>query len=125
MSPVHFADSSTWLRSPLELPMLLLLQSRLKERARQLRSTLQRRRAQSSGAVEPLAPLLAQAEAEWSCVDAALRRIDRGTYGLCHACGDAIPRDRLLADPCIGTCAGHGHGVGDAAAHGHRHSETA
>ena len=39
-------------------------------------------------------------------VDAALRRMDNGTYGLCDACHDPIETDRLLADPLTRLCLG-------------------
>ena len=32
-------------------------------------------------------------------VDAALARLDAGTYGRCHRCGEAVPPDRLEALP--------------------------
>ena len=32
-------------------------------------------------------------------VDAALARMDTGTYGLCETCHDSIEADRLLANP--------------------------
>jgi DnaK suppressor protein len=32
-------------------------------------------------------------------VDAALERIEAGTYGLCRECHEPIETDRLLADP--------------------------
>jgi RNA polymerase-binding transcription factor DksA len=37
-------------------------------------------------------------------VEAALGRIDEGTYGRCVACGAAIPAERLLAVPEAGQC---------------------
>lgn len=40
-------------------------------------------------------------------VDAALGRIDAGTYGLCETCHDTIERDRLVADPLIRFCLDH------------------
>ena len=40
-------------------------------------------------------------------VDAALERIDKGTFGLCLECHDTIERDRLLADPLIQYCLDH------------------
>ncbi len=40
-------------------------------------------------------------------VDAALGRIDAGTFGLCAECHDAIETDRLLADPLIQFCLDH------------------
>jgi sigma-B regulation protein RsbU (phosphoserine phosphatase) len=40
-------------------------------------------------------------------VDAALRRIDEGRYGLCETCGDPIETDRLLANPVERFCLDH------------------
>ena len=37
-------------------------------------------------------------------VDAALDRIDAGTYGRCVHCGSAIPRERLEARPFAASC---------------------
>jgi RNA polymerase-binding protein DksA len=37
-------------------------------------------------------------------VDAALARIDAGTYGKCTLCGGAIPVERLEARPQAATC---------------------
>jgi DnaK suppressor protein len=37
-------------------------------------------------------------------VNAALRRIDDGTYGVCEVCGKPIPRERLLAIPWARLC---------------------
>lgn len=34
----------------------------------------------------------------------ALERIDLGTYGLCEACGSAIPAARLDAKPSVSLC---------------------
>jgi sigma-B regulation protein RsbU (phosphoserine phosphatase) len=34
-------------------------------------------------------------------VDAALGRMEAGTYGLCESCHDTIEKDRLLADPLV------------------------
>ncbi|PYT00056.1 MAG: hypothetical protein DMF63_08790 [Acidobacteria bacterium] len=39
-------------------------------------------------------------------VDAALVRLDKGTYGICEECHDAIEPDRLIADPLIKLCLG-------------------
>lgn len=40
-------------------------------------------------------------------VEAALHRLDAGTYGRCEACGVAIePRD-LQGDPLVGLCIDH------------------
>lgn len=40
-------------------------------------------------------------------VDAALQRIDRGTYGICEACNDPIERERLISDPLVRFCIDH------------------
>lgn len=40
-------------------------------------------------------------------VDAALARMDAGTYGICEACHDTVERDRLLADPLVRFCLDH------------------
>lgn len=40
-------------------------------------------------------------------VDAALERIDHGTYGLCDECHEPIEPDRLLHDPLLTLCLGH------------------
>jgi len=37
-------------------------------------------------------------------VDAALARLDRGSYGSCEHCGDAIGRQRLRALPATRLC---------------------
>lgn len=37
-------------------------------------------------------------------VDAALARIDAGTYGTCARCGTAIPEERLELRPFAATC---------------------
>ena len=37
-------------------------------------------------------------------VEAALRRLDSGTYGDCGACGEPIPLQRLLAQPAALRC---------------------
>lgn len=39
-------------------------------------------------------------------VDAALHRMDEGTYGLCEVCHDPIESERLLADPLARFCLG-------------------
>jgi RNA polymerase-binding transcription factor DksA len=51
--------------------------------------------------------LLEQLEAELGDLDAALRKIDEGTYGLCEVCGKEIQPDRLEAMPGTRTCIDH------------------
>lgn len=40
-------------------------------------------------------------------VDAALGRMDKGTFGLCATCHDSIEKDRLIADPLLCFCLDH------------------
>jgi|SRR6266850_1207762 len=40
-------------------------------------------------------------------VDAALERLEAGTYGLCDSCHESIEIERLLGDPLIRTCLDH------------------
>ena len=40
-------------------------------------------------------------------VDAALARMDGGTYGLCEVCHDPVEIDRLIADPLVRFCIDH------------------
>ncbi len=40
-------------------------------------------------------------------VDAALERMEAGTYGLCEACHETVEKDRLLADPLVRFCLDH------------------
>jgi len=68
-----------------------------------LRSELQRRHNRLQSALRSpstdasISSLLAQ-------VDAALTRMDQGTYGICEACHTPIETDRLLADPLLQFC---------------------
>ena len=43
--------------------------------------------------------LSAQALQQVQEIDAALEKIEKGTYGLCERCGQPIPRERLMALP--------------------------
>jgi RNA polymerase-binding transcription factor DksA len=48
--------------------------------------------------------LVRQAETQLLEVDAALGRLDAGTYGVCAVCGQAIPEGRLEVRPTAATC---------------------
>jgi RNA polymerase-binding protein DksA len=39
-----------------------------------------------------------------AAIDAALKRIDEGTYGTCVSCGQEIRRERLEATPWVSLC---------------------
>ena len=49
-------------------------------------------------------------EEELSRIEAALRRIDEGRYGICDACGAAIGAQVLLGNPASAVCASCGAG---------------
>ncbi len=51
-----------------------------------------------------VAALLADARREVEELDAALRRLEDGTYGACMSCGHAIAEARLDALPATRTC---------------------
>ncbi len=71
------------------------IRSQLQERRRSLATALDQ-----FGQPEHLVRLLQE-------VDAALERMNQGTYGLCERCHDSIETDRLLADPLLTTCLDH------------------
>src|SRR2546423_8361789 len=68
------------------------LRSELEQRRDRLQSALR-----SSSENASLSSLLTE-------VDAALERMEDGTYGICEACHDPIEKDRLLADPLVQFC---------------------
>lgn len=51
--------------------------------------------------------ILADLEARYDSVMAALERIEEKKYGLCEVCGKKIEEDRLEADPAATTCVEH------------------
>jgi DnaK suppressor protein len=53
---------------------------------------------------EHVAALLDQTRQQLSQVDAALRRVDEGSYGQCEQCGQPIAAGRLEARPTATTC---------------------
>lgn len=53
------------------------------------------------------AAILADLEARYDTVLAALSRIEKGTYGTCEVCGTEIGEERLEADPAGVTCVEH------------------
>jgi len=71
------------------------IHSQLQERQRSLSAAIGQ-----YGQTESLLRLLQQ-------VDAALERMNAGSYGLCEVCHDGIESDRLLADPLIRNCLDH------------------
>jgi sigma-B regulation protein RsbU (phosphoserine phosphatase) len=71
-----------------------------------LRETLldRRQKLDVAAAAPGAAPNLDRLIAE---VDAALARLESGSYGLCETCHDPIETDRLLADPLVRFCLDH------------------
>ncbi len=68
-----------------------------------LRFELQRRHDRLASAVQsPLAD--ASLSALLNEVDAALTRMEDGTYGICETCHTPVETDRLLADPLLRFC---------------------
>ena len=56
------------------------------------------------GNVEVVQALEAEATAEIVAINAALSRLDAGTYGTCVSCGDTIGAARLAARPASAEC---------------------
>lgn len=56
------------------------------------------------GNVEVVQALEAEATAEIVAINAALSRLDAGTYGTCVTCGDTIGAARLAARPASAEC---------------------
>ena len=48
-----------------------------------------------------------EAEAELAAVEAALGRLDDGTYGRCEACGGPVADADLAQEPTVRRCADH------------------
>jgi DnaK suppressor protein len=55
---------------------------------------------------QQVAALIGQAREQLRDVEAALRRLDAGTYGICGQCGQPIAPERLAARPTATTCIG-------------------
>ena len=51
--------------------------------------------------------ILADLEARYDTILAALTRIEKKTYGACEVCGTTIEEARLEADPAATTCIEH------------------
>ena len=73
---------------------------------RYLRTELEQRRTRLHEALHSPAADASLSEL-LTAVDAALSRIDQGTFGLCETCHDTIEAERLLADPLVRFCLDH------------------
>jgi DnaK suppressor protein len=56
---------------------------------------------------EQVGALVRQAKEHLLEVEAALARVDDGTYGVCEVCGRPIPEERLEVRPTARTCVTH------------------
>jgi sigma-B regulation protein RsbU (phosphoserine phosphatase) len=71
-----------------------------------VRHQLQERRRRLETALQA-APQEVQFSRLLQEVDAALARVEAGSYGLCEVCHDSIEQDRLMADPMVRFCLDH------------------
>jgi len=71
-----------------------------------LRTELEKRRERLHAALHSPAPDPSLQQL-LTAVDAALHRVDEGTFGLCEACHDSVEPERLLADPLVQFCLDH------------------
>ncbi len=63
-----------------------------------------RQKLEESGATSPSTTQFSQLMYE---VDAALERLNKGTYGLCKTCNETIEMERLATDPLVRYCLDH------------------
>ena len=86
------ANQETFMAATMPIAEQAYLRSELERRQSRLKSALGSPQASAS-----LTALLGE-------VDAALTRLDQGTYGICTTCHEPIERERLLADPLVQVC---------------------
>jgi RNA polymerase-binding transcription factor DksA len=104
-----FGPSQLMLEAP-KFPLLALTYGSVEERPRDLQPPVSEP-DQSSPEESPGlgdAQLLEQMSAELDAVEAALARLDRGSFDTCELCGGRIGQDRLLEDPLLTRCPSHG-----------------
>lgn len=76
----------------------------VRDRALQKQLTVRREKLRRAMSVQQQRTQLQQLLLE---VDAALQRMETGTYGICATCHDDIENERLLADPLCRNCLDH------------------
>lgn len=57
--------------------------------------------------LEERTAILADLEERYNSINAALARIEAGTYGICEVSGNPIEEERLRANPTARTCIAH------------------
>ena len=74
-----------------------------------IREQLEKRRERLNVAIAsaPVAAPAARFRDLLAEVDAAIERMDAGTYGICEVCSDTVERDRLIEDPLVRFCLDH------------------
>ena len=65
-----------------------------------------RRQASTNGCKQYVKPMGHEARIALARIDAALDRLELGTFGLCTHCGDEISLKRLDLDPSVPRCKG-------------------
>jgi len=76
-------------------PMETMFRRQIEQRHRRLQAVI------AQGAAEPQVLRLLDE------VDAALARLEEGSFGICESCHDPIEEDRLLVDPLLRNCIDH------------------
>jgi phosphoserine phosphatase RsbU/P len=71
-----------------------------------LQSQLEQRRQRLEAALA-MAPQKGGLSSLLREVDAALERMEKGRYGICEECHEAVEADRLMADPLVRYCLDH------------------
>jgi DnaK suppressor protein len=51
--------------------------------------------------------LLEEVRRDLDGVEAALARVDSGSYGFCEACGQPLPKEQLVESPLARLCTAH------------------
>jgi len=77
---------------------------RIHEHARDPLEADSSEQAAQLGNVAVVTALETEAKQELAAIDAALRRLDAGTYGICITCGEVIGSQRLRARPASLEC---------------------
>ena len=78
--------------------------SRIREHARDPLESDSAEQAAQLGNVAVVAALESEAVQEIAEIDAALQRLEAGTYGICITCGENISPERLEARPASTEC---------------------
>jgi phosphoserine phosphatase RsbU/P len=81
------------------------LQNQLEERKRRLETAIAL--ASQKASPQKTSPPATGLSGLLREVDAALERMDKGSYGICEECHESIEADRLISDPLVRYCLDH------------------